>query len=234
QRQPVLMVVGVMGSTEFGTVDPLHELVAARERWAERGLGFGVHVDAAWGGYLATLFRRPDGGLRRLEDMHGEFRDFPAPEVHAAVAALPRVDSITVDPHKLGYISYGAGAFLCRDQRAMPLLAEEADYVFTAEDNGDYFQRYRQLGRYIPEGSKPGAAAAAVYVTHQVLPLDHEHFGALPRESILATESFRTAATRFAVRMQGRLHCRVPFEPDSNLICLALNTAGNRDVARMN
>lgn len=234
QRQPVLMVVGVMGSTEFGTVDPLHELVAARERWAERGLGFGVHVDAAWGGYLATLFRRPDGGLRRLEDMHGEFRDFPAPEVHAAVAALPRVDSITVDPHKLGYISYGAGAFLCRDQRAMPLLAEEADYVFTAEDNGDYFRRYRQLGRYIPEGSKPGAAAAAVYVTHQVLPLDHEHFGALPRESILATESFRAAATRFAVRMQGRLHCRVPFEPDSNLICLALNTAGNRDVARMN
>lgn len=234
QRQPVLMVVGVMGSTEFGTVDPLHELVAARERWAERGLGFGVHVDAAWGGYLATLFRRPDGGLRTLEDMHGEFRDFPAPEVHAAVAALPRVDSITVDPHKLGYISYGAGAFLCRDQRAMPLLAEEADYVFTAEDNGDYFRRYRQLGRYIPEGSKPGAAAAAVYVTHQVLPLDHEHFGALPRESILATESFRAAATRFAARMEGRLHCRVPFEPDSNLICLALNTAGNRDVARMN
>src|SRR5690606_39687206 len=34
--------------------------------------------------------------------------------------------------------------------------------------------------------------------------------------------------------MEGRLHCRVPFEPDSNLICLALNTAGNRDVARMN
>lgn len=232
--QPVLMVVGVMGSTEFGTVDPIDALVAARERWAGDGLGFAVHVDAAWGGYLATLFREPDGRLRPLAAMREEFRDFPAPEVHAAVAALASTDSITVDPHKLGYIPYGAGAFLCRDQRAMQLLAEDADYVFSPDDPADFFQRYRQLGRYIPEGSKPGAAAAAVYVTHQVLPLDHEHFGALPRESILATEAFRTAATRFAARNEAWLTCRIPFEPDSNLICLALNPAGNRDVARMN
>ena len=234
ERQPVLMVVGVLGSTEFGTMDPVHELLEARDRWAARGLGFGVHVDAAWGGYLATLFREPDGSLRPLAHMREEYRDFPATEVHAAFGALARADSITVDPHKLGYIPYGAGAFLCRDQRAMALLAEEADYVFTAGEDGDFFQRFRQLGRYIPEGSKPGAAAAAVYVTHRVLPLDHAHFGQLPRESILATEAFRTAAARFAARLGGRLHCRIPFEPDSNLICLALNPAGNCDVGEMN
>lgn len=234
ERQPVLMVVGVLGSTEFGTIDPLDELVHSRDRWAHAGLGFAVHVDAAWGGYLCTLFRKPDGSLRPLRDMREEFRDFPAPEVHAAVAALGQVDSITVDPHKLGYIPYGAGAFLCRDQRAMQLLTEDADYVFSNEETPDYFQRFRQLGRYIPEGSKPGAAAAAVYVTHQVLPLDHENFGALPRESIVATEAFRTAATRFAARLEGRLVCKLPFEPDSNLICLALNPAGNTDVATMN
>lgn len=234
ERQPVLLCVGVLGSTEFGTIDPVDELVAARERWAAQGLGFGVHVDAAWGGYLATLFREPDGSLRKLSDMREEFQDFPAPEVHAAVGALAKVDSITVDPHKLGYIPYGAGAFLCRDQRAMALLAEDADYVFSPGEDGDFFRRFRQLGRYIPEGSKPGAAAAAVYVTHRVLPLDHENFGALPRESILATGAFRTAATRFAARLAGKLHCSVPFEPDSNLICLALNPAGNRDVATMN
>ncbi|MBW8369011.1 MAG: pyridoxal-dependent decarboxylase, partial [Arenimonas sp.] len=38
----------------------------------------------------------------------------------------------------------------------------------------------------------------------------------------------------FAARLDGRLQCRIPFEPDSNLICLALNPAGNRDVATMN
>jgi glutamate/tyrosine decarboxylase-like PLP-dependent enzyme len=234
RRQPVLMAMGVLGSTEFGTVDPIDGLLDARDRCAMQGQGFAVHVDAAWGGYLATLFRAADGGLRPLAAMQADFGHFPTPATHAAFAALGRADSITVDPHKLGYLPYGAGAFLCRDQRAMALLAEDADYVFAPEGRDDYFARYRQLGRYIPEGSKPGAIAAAVYVTHRVLPLDHGNFGRLPRESIRAAEAFRAEAGRFAERMSPWLRCQVPFEPDSNLVCLALNPAGNRDLAAMN
>jgi len=82
--------------------------VAAREAMAARGLGFSVHVDAAWGGYLATLFRNPDGSLRTREEMRAEYRGFPQPHVHAAFAALGGADSVTVDPHKLGYLPYGA------------------------------------------------------------------------------------------------------------------------------
>ena len=234
RRQPVLLTVAVLGGTEFGTVDPVHRVLEAREQAATRGLGFAVHVDAAWGGYLASLFREPDGSLRPLAAMQEEYGGFPRPEVHAAFAALAEVDSVTVDPHKLGFIPYGAGAFVCRDQRAMPLLSEDADYVFDPGEETDFFACFRQLGRYIPEGSKPGAAAAAVYVTHQVLPLDHRHFGALLAEGIRSTEAFRTAAARFAARMAGRLEACVPFEPDSNLVCLALNPAGNTDVARAN
>ena len=52
--------------------------------------------------------------------------------------------------------------------------------------------------------------------------------------TLLLSLSRRAAATRFAARMAGKLHCSLPFEPDSNLICLALNPAGNRDVAAMN
>jgi glutamate/tyrosine decarboxylase-like PLP-dependent enzyme len=233
-EQPVLMAVGVLGSTEFGSIDPVHEIVAAREHWSARQLGFSVHVDAAWGGYLATLFREPDGRLRSLAAMRAEYADFPSPATHAAFAALGGVDSVTIDPHKLGYIAYGAGAFICRDQRAAALLAEDADYVFGTGEESDYFRRYRQLGRYIPEGSKPGAAAAAVYVSQQVLPLDHEHFGLLPRQSILAAEAFHAAALDFAQRNGERLRCHVPFTPDSNLVCLALNPRGNTDVATMN
>ena len=63
----------------------------------------------------------------------------------------------------------------------MALLSEEADYVFHGATPKDYLSRYRNLGQYIPEGSKSGAMAAAVYVTHKVLPLDHRQFGQLPR-----------------------------------------------------
>ena len=234
QQKPILMTVGVLGSTEFGTIDPLHEVLRERDWAAEQGMGFSVHVDAAWGGYLATLFRQEGGSFRPRENIRAEFARFPEAEVYSAFEALGRVDSVTVDPHKLGYIPYGAGAFICRDQRGMELLAEEADYVFSVNEKDDYFKRYRQLGRYIPEGSKSGAIAAAVYVTHSVMPLDHANFGKLPRESVLAAEAFLRAIEEFSRRVSDRVTCYVPFEPDTNLVCLALNPVGNRDIAKTN
>lgn len=234
RRQPVLAAVAVLGTTEYGTIDPVDAVVDARQRAQARGLGFSVHVDAAWGGYLTTLFRNPDGSLRPLDEVRQGFRGFPQPAVHAAFAALSRVDSVTVDPHKLGYLPYGAGAFVCRDQRALPLLAERADYVFEDGEAGDYASRYRQLGQLVPEGSKSGAMAAAVYVSHRVLPLDHANFGLLPRQTVLAAEAFRAAAGRFVATMAGTVAACVPFPPDSNLVCLALNPRGNRSLAAAN
>jgi len=112
----------------------------------------------------------------------------------------------------------------------MALLAERADYVFHSDTPPDYLERYRNLGQYIPEGSKSGASAAAVYVTHKVLPLDHTHFGPLPRATVRAAEAFHARALRFAAEQAGVVQLIVPFAPDSNLVCLALNPYGNRSL----
>jgi glutamate/tyrosine decarboxylase-like PLP-dependent enzyme len=234
ERQPVLLCVAVLGGTEYGTIDPIDGVLAARERARAQGLDFSVHVDAAWGGYLATLFRHEDGSLRTRDEVAAQFAQFPTPAVHAAFAALGDTDTATVDPHKLGYMPYGAGAFICRDHRAMALLAERADYVFHGSAPPDYLTRYRSLGQFVPEGSKSGAAAAAVYVTHKVLPLDHRHFGRLPAQTVHAAEAFHARALQFAQEQAGGLHVLVPFAPDSNLVCLAINPRGNRSVARAN
>ena len=45
--------------------------------------------------------------------------------------------SASIDPHKLGYLPFGTGAFVCRDHRVTALLSEEADYVFTGEGRMD-------------------------------------------------------------------------------------------------
>ncbi|HEU4991088.1 MAG TPA: pyridoxal-dependent decarboxylase [Luteimonas sp.] len=231
ERQPVLLAVGVLGTTEYGSIDPIDRICDVRDAAQARGFGFGVHVDAAWGGYLASLFRNPDGSLRSREAVAAGFESFPSPHVHAAFAALARTDSITVDPHKLGYLPYGAGAFVCRDHRAMALLAEGADYVFHAETPADYLAHYRSLGLYTIEGSKPGAAAAAVHVTHQVLPLDHTGFGRLQRHSIEAAEAFHAGARQLATSLADVAAVCVPFVPDTNLVCLAVNPRGNRSIA---
>lgn len=234
---PVLAVVGMLGTTEFGTVDPIHGIVAEREYWRERGGDFAIHVDGAWGGYLTSVFRNPDGSLRPREAVARDFRHFPSPRVYRAFEALPAVDSITVDPHKLGYIPYPAGAFVARNREVVDFIAQSAAYVF---DLGDVEhevprrEKLHNLGQYILEGSKPGAAAAAVHVTQKVLPLDHTGLGRLLGETIRSCEYFFDSVAEVRRRLQGRVHLCVPFEPDSNLICLALNPVGNDSVAKMN
>jgi hypothetical protein len=113
----------------------------------------------------------------------------------------------------------------------MALLAEGADYVFHAETPADYLAHYRSLGLYTIEGSKPGAAAAAVHVTHQVLPLDHTGFGRLQRHSIEAAEAFHAGARQLATSLADVAAVCVPFVPDTNLVCLAVNPRGNRSIA---
>ncbi len=233
-RQPVLLSVAVLGTTEYGTFDPVDRMLEARDRAAAAALGHSVHVDAAWGGYLATVFRNEDGSLRSRADVAKGYNAFPAAEVYAAIAALADTDSITIDPHKLGYLPFGTGAFLCRDHRVTALLSEEADYVFSGTTTKSYLERYRSLGQFIPEGSKSGANAAAVFVTHRVLPLNHLHFGRLTRQTLLAAEAFHQRAEQFARDNLDYATALVPFQPDSNLVCFALNPHGNRSVAVAN
>ncbi len=237
--QTVLCVVGVLGTTEYGTLDPIHGIIAARERWHERGLGFGVHADAAWGGYLATLFRDEHGAMLPREAVARHFKYFPSEQTYAAFRDLGLADSVTVDPHKLGYLPYGVGgAYVCRDHRGMDFVAQGAPYLGSAtpRESGElaFYNKFRRLGHYTLEGSKPGAAAAAAYVTHRVLPLDAGHFGKLLRHSVQSTEYLYDHINAMRERIKDCVHVSIPIQPDSNLVCIAFNPVGNDALAVAN
>ncbi len=235
--RPVLAVVGVLGTTEFGSIDPIHEIVAARQRWRRKGLDFAIHVDAAWGGYLASMFRQSDGTLIDREDMRRDFRFFPSPQVYKAFAALRHADSITVDPHKLGYVPYGCGAYVARDRGMTDFISQKAAYVFDESEataDSEYERRFRNLGQYILEGSKPGAAAAGAWLSHRVLPLDAEHMGRLCGETVRNCEYFFEHIDQLRDELAGIARVALPFVPDTNLVCLAINPVGNRSLAQMN
>ena len=233
RKTPVLAVVAVLGSTEFGTLDPLKEIAALRATYRQRGLEFALHVDAAWGGYLSSIFREPDGGLASHAAVRKGFRYFPSTTVYESFAAVKLADSVTVDPHKLGYLPYGIGGIVWRDARIRDFLGERAPYVFDGEASGKD-DHIPQLGQYILEGSKPGASAAAAWVAHRVLPLDRHHLGRLQRHTILASEYLYDHLPALAERLKGRARLTVPFEPDTNLLCLAVNPEGNSSLAAMN
>jgi len=166
RRMPLLAVVAVVGSTEESAVDPLEGLLALRERFRAQGCNFAVHADAAWGGYFRAMLRD-----EREPDCR---KQIPTQAMSAYVqrqyAALGLADSITVDPHKGGYIPYPAGALCYRNAAIRDAISLRAPVVF-------HSQAEPTVGVYGVEGSKPGAAAAAVWLAHRVIRPDRSGYG---------------------------------------------------------
>lgn len=215
-RTPVLAVVSVCGTTEEGAVDRLDRIADVREH-AERehGITCHLHADACHGGYAASLTRDRDGhrltpaAIRKVTGA-----EWPSNEWVAAIGALERADSVTIDPHKYGYVPYPAGAILLRDQRGRNLVSHDPPYLDPGEKGAG--EREGFLGRWILEGSKPGAAAAAVWLSHRVIPLDVTGYGHLVAETAAGAR-----ALHHALGVSGALGpfraVRLP-EPDLNLV----------------
>ncbi|KXH51499.1 hypothetical protein CNYM01_07651 [Colletotrichum nymphaeae SA-01] len=176
---PIFGVVAIMGSTEHGACDPLAEIIKIRDEYQKKeGVSFAVHCDAAWGGYFASLLWGRDGRGP------GDIPYVPAmplnPYTKTQLEALKHADSITIDPHKSGYINYPAGGLCYRDGRMRYLLTWTSPIVFhPGDDKGS-------MGVYGVEGSKPGASAVATWLTHQSLGLDQEGYGRLLGEAIFS------------------------------------------------
>ena len=133
-------VVATLGTTAIGAVDPLDEILALRDRY-----GFRVHVDAAYGGYFKLIPDALDEPARR------------------AYALIDQADSIVIDPHKHGLQPYGCGCVLFRDPGVGRFYKHDSPYT--------YFTSHQlHLGEISLECSRAGAAAVALWATHQLLP----------------------------------------------------------------
>jgi glutamate/tyrosine decarboxylase-like PLP-dependent enzyme/anti-sigma regulatory factor (Ser/Thr protein kinase) len=232
EKRPVLAVVGVVGTTQEGAVDAMHELVELRGEFARRGLSFSLHCDAAYGGYIAACFRSAAGELRDHAEMRREYAGWPSELVYKSFAALKDVDSITVDPHKLGFVPYPAGAIVFRDGRVKELVAQEAAYVLggrAARQPGEV-----HIGKYILEGSKPGAAAAATFLSHRVVPPDENGYGAVLGHTMRIARTFHSRFLRFAETIRDEFTVQPLVQPDTNILIYAFNPAGNQRLDLMN
>jgi hypothetical protein len=185
------------------------------------------------------VFRRPDGRMvKPRRTLRREFQIFPSETVYEAFDAPSRT-SIRSPSTRTSSATcpYPAGAFVARNRRIVDFIAQEAAYVFdlgTVEKEIPPGEKLRALGKYILEGSKPGSAAAAVHVTHEVLPLHDEGFGRLLKGTLHASEAFYAKARQMREKLLDDVHLGIPFETDSHLICLALNPRGNHDLATLN
>jgi glutamate/tyrosine decarboxylase-like PLP-dependent enzyme/anti-sigma regulatory factor (Ser/Thr protein kinase) len=232
ERIPVIAVVGVVVATEEGAVDSLDKLVSLREQFTKRGLSFSIHCDAAYGGYFAACFRSTNGDFRSLEEMQAEYAGWPKEEVYQSYAALTDVDSVTIDPHKLGFVPYPAGAIVFRDGRVKELVAQEAAYVLGSRTTSRAGEIH--IGKYILEGSKPGAAAAATFLSHRTVPLNETGYGAVLGQILKITRAFCDRYNDFAKTIQDEFILQLLVSPDSNIVVYGFNPTDNNRLDVMN
>ncbi|SER55849.1 tyrosine decarboxylase / aspartate 1-decarboxylase [Natrinema salaciae] len=93
-------VIGVAGTTEYGRVDPIPELGEIA-----RSVDALLHVDAAWGGFVLP------------------FTDYDWQFAHAPV------DTMTIDPHKMGQAAVPSGGLLVRSPDLLDALAVDTPYL---------------------------------------------------------------------------------------------------------
>ena len=174
-------VVATLGTTATGSVDPLADILALRERYE-----FRVHVDAAYGGY----FKLASNLSVRAEK---------------SFACVAEADSIVIDPHKHGLQPFGCGCVLFRDSAVGKLYKHESPYTY-------FSSAELHLGEISLECSRPGAAAAAVWATQKLLPLEHGG------EFAKGLEAGREAALHFYHHLKHEEVFIPAFEPELDIL----------------
>ncbi|HEU4657840.1 MAG TPA: aminotransferase class I/II-fold pyridoxal phosphate-dependent enzyme [Capillimicrobium sp.] len=185
RRGGVGTVVLTPGTTGVGAIDRVDEALALRERYGVR-----LHVDAAYGGFYALRAGADarDGGV-----------------AEAPFRAIAACDSVVVDPHKHGLQPYGCGAVLFADPGVGRLYRHDSPYTYFT--SGDL-----HLGEISLECSRAGAAAAALWLTLQVFPLERDDgLGAM-------LGACRRAALRWADLLRSDDRLALLLEPELDIV----------------
>jgi len=162
--------------------------------------GFRVHADAAYGGYFVLA-----SNLSR--------------EAAASFWSAGEADSLVIDPHKHGLQPYGCGCVLFRDPGVGRLYKHDSPYTY-------FSSAELHLGEISLECSRPGAAAAALWATQKLLPL--ERGGEFAR----GLEKGREAALQFFRAIEKGGEFDAAFEPELDILCFVPQGESLEEISR--
>jgi tyrosine decarboxylase / aspartate 1-decarboxylase len=160
---------------------------------------FRIHTDAAYGGYFTLV--------QNL-----------APQTAAAFAKISEADSIVIDPHKHGLQPYGCGCVLFRDPSVGRLYKHDSPYTY-------FSSAELHLGEISLECSRPGAAAAALWATQKLLPLQKGG------EFATGLEQGREAALALYKKLHAGDRFIPAFEPELDIVVFAPNPKSQSSAA---
>ncbi|MCU7495289.1 MAG: aminotransferase class I/II-fold pyridoxal phosphate-dependent enzyme [Ignavibacteria bacterium] len=201
KKNRAMFVMANLGSTGTGSVDEIEKLLDLKKKY-----NFHLHVDAAYGGFVRSVILDDNFGLIPFGKEEMEISEY----TYRQLSLLGEADSITVDPHKHGLISYGAGAVLYKNEEMRSVLLNSAPYTYHKQDKPN-------IGMFSLEGSRPGAMAAACYLTYRVMPPVSSGMGELIRNSL-------AACRKFYELVEDSARLKNLNSPDLDISCFYVNT----------
>ncbi|WP_295746799.1 pyridoxal-dependent decarboxylase [uncultured Limosilactobacillus sp.] len=239
EKTPILGVVAVVGTTEEGQVDEVDKIVQFRKEMEKQGVYFYLHVDAAYGGYARALFKDENDNFIDYDKLDEEFKKhdvfhYPvhiSKQVYNSYKAIREADSVTIDPHKMGYVPYCAGGIAIKYQSMRNVISYFAPYVFEKKTAS----APDMLGSYIIGGSTGGATAASVWAAHRTLPLNITGYGRLIGASIETAQRFHKFLENLSFEVNGKTVKAYPLDnPDFNMVDWTLKVEGEDSLAKTN
>lgn len=193
---PIMMIVSILGTTELGACDPVDEIQKILAHYQKENIYIWHHVDAAYGGYFASAIDKVNcSGPYLKKDVENAFK------------ALKDVQSITVDPHKLGYIPYACGAIITQNSDYYKVSAFEAKYLQSPTKTIDRWMKTL-------EGSRSAQGATATWLSSKTLGLSPVGHGLILGRTIKAREKLEQYL---------KIHCpkmALLENNDLNLLCM--------------
>ncbi len=171
QKGTIGTIIATAGTTGLGAVDPIADIADLAQRYDAR-----VHVDAAYGGFFRLLAGAGGDALK--------------PDVARHFRAISRCDSVVLDPHKHGLQPYGCGCVLFRDPAVGRFYVHDSPYTYFTSDA-------LHLGEISLECSRAGAAAGALWLTLDLLPLEADRgLGPVLQACVRAAQHFGAAVAQ--------------------------------------
>jgi hypothetical protein len=186
---------------------------------------------------------------------HGEYSRkikvlWGSEKVVAPFMYMSRAESVTIDPHKMGYVPYPCGMVAFRNDRVRHFISQEVPYITSSytvhlplkhKDLETGKVVIKSFGPYILEGSKPGASASAMWLQINSIPLNSSGHGELVRNSILAARLLWEWMVHWdqAERANGRepefqFLPLTQYPPDTNIVIFVVKKKISNSIRQMN
>lgn len=231
QGEPILGIIGMLGSPSYGSIDKLKPLFELRRECEKKYKNsFYIHIDASQFGYMKSLFLDDNYELIPYKTLCKKLKkEAPllelTPEIYESVTQLSLADSVSFEPFQAGFSPYPTGVVCIKDARMSHFLTNPPRLCPEQADG-------------VPEidGIQSAPAVASMWSVHQLYPFTLSGYGKYAQiqwETRVKLEQFFNQAQAFEKEGE-HYFIRVLSASDFNKLNFAVVKKGNKCLETQN